>query len=56
MSQEKREDPLMVYCQMWRELEAFLHETARHEEHEYAEKAEDFLKLMNSVKRKYTDV
>ncbi len=53
---EKNEEPLMVYCQMWRELESFLHDAVTHEDPDYSGQAQEFLKLVNSIKRKYADV
>jgi len=53
---QTNDDPLIVYCNMWRDLESFLRDAVRDNDPDYAEQANEFLKLMKSVKRKYTDV
>lgn len=44
-----------VYAQMWRDLESFLHSVIIDGLPE-SDDAKAFLSLMNSVKRKYSDV
>lgn len=55
MERSNNDDPLLVYSEMWRELEHFLSEIVMLANGEYPQ-AQDFLDLLNSIKRKYVGV
>lgn len=55
MDRTKREDELMFYVCCWRDLRSFLSETVRDDTGEYPF-AQDFLNLMRSVERKYSNI
>ena len=48
----KRDDELMFYTECWRELQSFLSDVVRDNTGEYPF-AQDVLKLMRSIERKY---